>query len=194
MTLIIILMIIWILILVYFKKINMHFFFFVAGSVGFFCFSMYFFSDLMEQILQIAVSFCLFTIGKVTHLFSVYSKYYMICVYHDSQAISFFIDYECSGFIETLAYISILIFYPVYSMKKKSLYAVLGVAYIFTANLLRIFIICLIVKLFGTSMFFFSHTVFARILFFAFMVGLYYFVFTRSHILKQRVGNLTYVN
>jgi exosortase family protein XrtG len=115
----------------------------------------------------------------------------MITIYKGTEAISFFVDYECSGFIETLVYICLLSFYPVYSYFKRGILAIIGIVYIFISNIIRVFFICIIIKLFGNGMFFFSHTIFARVIFFTFMIILYYTVFTRPHILRQKVGNLS---
>lgn len=186
------LVLVWILAVIFLKKLNMHFFVFLIGSVGLFCFLMYIFTGYLEKYLAYGVTYCMGVIGKATGLFSAYSEYSMVMVQHRHQAVTFFVDYECSGLIEMLVYICLLVFYPIYRCKEKARLLVFGIVFIFVANVIRVFTICVIIRAFGNNMFFFSHTVFARILFFAFMLGLYYVVFTRPHILKQKVGDLTY--
>ena len=115
----------------------------------------------------------------------------MITVYFKSEAISFFVDYECSGIIEMLVFICLIIFYPIYSTKEKAKLVLVGTLYIFLANVIRVFAICLILKVFGPKLLFFSHTIFGRLLFFYLMIIIYYQVFTRPHILRQKVGNLS---
>lgn len=188
----IILFIIWILLLLLLTKLRLRFFVFILGCVGLFCFMMYLGKDTAEQYLEYAVTYCIWIIANATKLFHAFPDYSMVTSYYMSEAISFFIDYECSGFIEILVYISLLSFYPVYRLKRKLLLAFIGTLYIFISNIIRVFTICTIIKYFGPNLFFFSHTVFARVLFFSLMVGLYYVVFTKPHILKQKVGNMTY--
>jgi exosortase family protein XrtG len=183
----------WILILIFLHRQGMHFFKFIAGSVGLFLILMNFGTGFADKQLEYAVTWCLWLIGRFTGMYGTFPDYSLVTVYRGLQAVSFIVDYECSGFIEMLVYICLLTFYPVYGPLKKLFYGVGGMLFIFAANIFRIFIICLIIKVFGTQMFFFSHTVFARIIFFMLTVLLYYYVFTRPHILKQKVGDLTYV-
>ncbi|WP_427340121.1 exosortase family protein XrtG [Caloranaerobacter sp. DY30410] len=185
-----ILLIVWCFILFFFQKLNMHFFKFLAGSIGLFCFSMYFGLNYTEKILEYSVTFLVSYIGKMFKLCIAYPKYSHITVYYCNQAISFLVDYECSGFVETLVYISLLWFYPVFTFFKKIIYTFLGTIYILLANVLRVSFICILIKFAGPRIMFFSHTIFARILFFMLIVILYYYVFTKPHILNLKVGNL----
>ena len=185
-------LIIWIILLLVFRKVKIYFFFFLLGSIGLFGFLMFFGMSVVEKYLEFTVTYVLWEIGSVTHLYKAFPDYSMITVYHRVQAISFYIDYECSGYIEMLVYFCLLMFYPVYHLWNKILFSVLGIIYIFLSNVIRVFFICLITKLLGSGVFFLSHTVFARVLFFFLMVILYYTVFTKPHILKQKVGNMSY--
>lgn len=182
----------WILILLLLRKLKIYFFIFVIGSVGLFFLLMYVGKDYLEKTLEYAVTYCMWLIGNKTGLFTAYPDYSLITSYFRREAVSFFVDYECSGFIEILVYICLLAFYPVYKIKGKILLSFVGIVYIFISNVIRVFIICTVIKLLGPSVFFFSHTIIARVLFFTLTVTLYYVVFTRPHILLQKVGNLTY--
>jgi exosortase family protein XrtG len=186
-----VLLALWILLLLLFRKLNIYFFVFLVGSVGLFCFSMYFGIDNLEKYLEYGVTYGVYLVGKITGFCTAYPEYSMITVYYNSQALSFFVDYECSGLIEMLIYICLLLFYPLYSYTMRAIYAIMGAIYIFLANIVRVFVICTIARFLGPSMFFISHTVIARIMFFIFMVVLYYTVFTKPHILRQKVGDLT---
>jgi exosortase family protein XrtG len=183
---------VWITLLLVFKKVKIYFFFFLFGSIGMFGFLMYFGMSTVEKYLEYSVTYVIWIIGNLSGLYKAFPEYSMITSYHKVQAVSFFVDYECSGFIEMLVYVCLLMFYPVYHFWNKILFSIIGIIYIFICNVIRVFFICLITKLFGSGLFFFSHTIFARVLFFFFMVILYYVVFTKPHILKQRVGNMSY--
>lgn len=182
----------WIFFLWIFWKHKMHFYVFILGTVGTFGFLMFIGQNTFQILLQYGVTYCTGILGKVFGLYQAYPKYSMITVYFKTEAISFFVDYECSGVIEILVYICLLMFYPIYSVKEKIKLIPMGVCYIFLANIFRVFVICSVLKVFGPSLIFYTHTIFARILFFFMMIILYYYVFTRPHILRQKVGNLRY--
>lgn len=181
---------IWVMLLLIFRKTKMHFFMFITGCVGLFGILMYLGRNLVDIWMEYAVAFGMGIIGDITGILSVFPEYRMITVYHGPQAISFLVDYECSGFIETLVFISIIAFYPVYGAAQKFLLALTGTLYVFFSNIIRVFIICVLIRIFGTSIFFISHTIFARLVFFILMIIMFYYVFTRPHILSQRVGEL----
>lgn len=188
----VILFVVWIVILIALKRLKLHFFVFIIGCVGLFCFLMFLGRSTAEQYLEYALTYCMRFVGKITGLFDAYSEYSLISVHYKHEAVSFFVDYECSGFIEILVYVCLLLFYPIYRFKGKVFLSLAGGLYIFVCNIIRVFVICLIVKLFGPNLFYLSHTIFARILFFGLTVCLYYVVFTRPHIINQKVGNMTY--
>lgn len=187
-----ILFVLWVIILLVFRKVKIPFFVFLFGSIGLFGFLMFLGLDFVEKYLEYLVTWAVGLIGQITGLYKAFPEYSMITAYHQTQAVSFFVDYECSGFIETLVYVCLLMFYPVYRFGSKLILVMIGVIYIFIANVIRVFFICMITKFFGSQLFFISHTILARVIFFFFMVVIYYVVFTRPHILKQKVGNMSY--
>jgi len=194
MLIILLIIAVWILFLLLIRKLKIYFFVFVVGSIGLFCILMYIGRGTVEKYLEHAVTYSMYLISKATDIYVAHPEYSMLTVYYNSQAVSFFVDYECSGFIESIVYLSLLTFYPIYRWKRKIFLGIAGTLYIFISNIIRVFIICVIIKKFGPSLFFFSHTVFARVLFFFLMVGLYYVVFTMAHILRQKVGRIGYEN
>lgn len=183
---------IWICLLLTFSKYKMHFYKFIFGSVGAFGFLMFIGQNTFQTFLQYTVTYLTGILGKALNLYQTYPNYSMVTIYFRSEAISFFVDYECSGVVEMLVFICLLVFYPIYSAKEKVKLMFLGVIYIYIANVIRVFMICLILKIFGPQWLFFTHTIFARLLFFFMMIIIYYYVFTRPHILRQKVGNLSY--
>lgn len=192
MILSILIFLIWIFFIWISSKYKMHFYKFILGSVGAFGFLMLIGQGTIQALLQYAVTYSTGILGKMLNIYQSYPEYSMITVYYKYEAISFFVDFECSGIIEMLVFICLLMFYPIYSMKEKLRLMLLGSIYIFLANVFRIFVICSILKAFGPQLIFFTHTIFARLLFFFMMIILYYRVFTRPHILRQKVGNLGY--
>lgn len=184
--------VLWVAVLMVFTKTKMGFFKFVVGSVGAFVLLMYFGRYSIEKYLQYYLSYLLGLFGDYTGLFVVQPKFSMITAYSGPNVVSFFIDYECSGFVEIVVYVCLVAFYPIYGLWERIKYSLYGAAYIFGCNFIRVVLICILVKVFGMKIFFFAHTILARIMFFAFMVILYYKVFTKPHILRQKVGGLKY--
>ena len=97
-----------------------------------------------------------------------------------------------AGVIEMLAFLALLWFFPVYDKYERVVVSMIGVMAIFLANVLRIFFICLLVHIWGIDMYFFAHTIFARILFYGCTVFLYFYVFTKPQIVRQKVGAFRY--
>ena len=69
----------------------------------------------------------------------------------DAGAITLQIDFECSGILEIMAYLSLLLFFRAYTKYERGILSVLGTAYIILANALRIIAICVIIHYFGMS-------------------------------------------
>lgn len=181
---------VWLYLLFKLKQLNMKFFKFIVGSVGLFCLLMYIGREWAEKHLEFLITYIVSYFVKHYALFIVQIKYSMITVYYKKEAMTFFVDYECSGIIEILVFISLVVFYPLYTSAEKIKRMFMGVVYICLANVFRILLICIIIGNLGPSVFYLTHTVFARIMFFLLMIVLYYKTFTEPHILKQKVGKL----
>lgn len=106
--------------------------------------------------------------------------------------ISLYVDFECGGVIEILVFISLVWFFAVYSVKEKFALSAVGVLWIMAANIIRLFSICLIINWFGNESYYVAHTIVGRLLFYALSIILYFYVFTRAQIRKQRVGEFGY--
>jgi exosortase family protein XrtG len=132
-------------------------------------------------------------VGKLTGSFSTYFKYGIIFVTaKDGTSITLKVDMECSGVIEIMAFLCLLIFYRVYSVSERIIVGVAGFVYLVLCNALRITIICLAVHFFGTSAFYIVHTFIGRIVFYVLSVILYFYVFTKPQVIQMKVGNFTY--
>ena len=128
----------------------------------------------------------------MTGFYESYSEYSMLFVQHGSEAISLCIDYECSGIIEMMAYVSMLAFFRVYDWMQRIILSVLGCMMIFFANIIRLFVICTTIYYFGNDAYYIAHTIVGRIIFYALSVILYYYIFTKSQIVKQKIGGFHY--
>ncbi len=182
----------WVWFLMNLRKNNLHFYFFMLGSIGLFVISMYYFSSVLEGQLTYLVSLLLQVISKWVPIFELFPEYGMINVQHFQETISFFIDYECSGFIETLVFVSLLMFYPLYSVVSKSVYSMIGIFFIMAANAMRITVICGIVKVFGANSFFIAHTLVARVFFFYFDIDPLLYCFYKTAYFESKSRRLIY--
>lgn len=180
----------WGFFLILFKNAKMNFFKFLVGSIGLFTISMIFFLPYLEGNLNTSISNTLNEISKHTSYFQVFKDNSIISIETKSGIVSILIDYECSGIIEMLVFTSLSLFFPFGGTIRKILLTIVGNIYIYFANIIRVLFIIFVTKTFGAETFYLAHTILARILFFIFMIILYYFVFTYTHLKYQKVGEI----
>lgn len=188
----IILFIIWVYIISVLIRAKLYFFKFLIGSVGAFFFMLVFLQQYVIGGLTTSLTAVCGVVGDVTGYFKAYYEYALIFISTANSSVSMYIDYECSGVIEIFAFAALLWFFPLYNVLEKIMYNIIGILWIFTANVLRVLIICVIVHHYGDSMFYFAHTIFGRIVFYILSIILYFHVFTKSQIKRQKVGNISY--
>lgn len=110
----------WIYILSVLKRSKLDFWYFIIGSVGMFVFYMVLLEPVLTVPLQKAVAAVAGVLGDATGMFTSYFQQGILFVSCDTGAISMYIDYECSGIIEIGAYLSLLMFFGVYSVQEKN--------------------------------------------------------------------------
>ncbi|URZ04261.1 exosortase family protein XrtG [Clostridium felsineum] len=187
-----ILFILWLYIISVLTRAKLYFFKFLIGSVFLFFFILITFQKEGVDILTLWITTVSGILGGVTGYFKSFPDYGFIFISSLNSNISMYIDYECSGIIEVFAYLSLLWFFPLYNVLEKIMYSITGFLWMFFANILRIFIICSIVHFYGDSMFYFAHTIFGRIIFYVLSIILYFHIFTKAQIKRQKVGNISY--
>lgn len=183
---------VWLYLLWVFHRAKLDFFKFLAGSVGLFIFMMLWLQPILTVPLTKLVAATSGLIGEVTGMYDSYFQYSMLFISQPEGSISLYVDYECSGIIEILAFTALLWFFPVYNILEKFVVNIVGILWIFLANILRIFTICTLVYFMGNEIFFFAHTILGRLIFYGLSIALYFYVFTRSQIIRQKVGNFKY--
>mgnify|MGYP000649290226 FL=1 len=183
---------VWIYLLSVFTRGKLYFYQFIWGSVGLFVFMMMWIQPVAIRPLTNLACSAAGVAGRMTGFYESYSEYSMLFVQHGSEAISLCIDYECSGIIEMMAYVSMLAFFRVYDWMQRIILSVLGCMMIFFANIIRLFVICTTIYYFGNDAYYIAHTIVGRIIFYALSVILYYYIFTKSQIVKQKIGGFHY--
>lgn len=186
--------IIWLYVLRVLKKSNLNFWHFVWGSAGLFIFMMVYLRPVLTQPLARVVAALSGIPGNLFGIYSTYFKYGIIFISSGQESISLLIDFECSGIIEIMAFVSLLLFFNVYSRTEKVIVGLTGVSALILGNALRIVLICLIIHFCGVSSYYVAHAFVGRIAFYAISVVIYFYVFTRPQIIKQRVGGFQYAD
>lgn len=90
------------------------------------------------------------------------------------------IDLECSGLLEMAVLSGLLLFYPAWSAFKRAWLVLLGLLATGVANVVRVLSIILILHTVGKRSIFVAHTIAGRLIFFALVAGLYWWVLTRG--------------
>lgn len=180
----------WIVGIRLFSKTKMNFFRFLIGSIGMFTLGMLFILPYFQGYLNRMIANSLDVISFYTKYFEVYKTDCIVTATTKNGIVSILIDYECSGIIEMLVFTSLSVFFPFGGLIRKVVCTLLGNIYIFLTNIIRILFIVFMTKTFGVNIYYLAHTLFARLLFFGFMLILYYAVFTSTHLKYQRVGDI----
>ncbi|MCM1253730.1 MAG: exosortase family protein XrtG [Clostridium sp.] len=189
-----VLFIAWIYILTVFKRRKLEFFYFLTGSIGTFLFSFALLRNVLTEILTTLTCFLTGILGNALGIFKAYTSHSILFVENADGPISLYVDFECGGVIEILVFISLVWFFAVYNVKEKFGISIIGIVWIIVANIIRLFSICVIINQFGNESYYVAHTIVGRLIFYALSIILYFYVFTRAQIRKQRVGEFGYDN
>lgn len=184
----------WLFLLRVLDKSKLNFWRYLIGSAGAFILMLVFLQPLVLEPLSRIVALLASLPGKLAGIYSSHYKYGVIFVDTAIGAVSLKIDFECSGIIEIMAYVSLLLFYRVYTVYERICVGVIGVVALVLANALRITVICLMIYFGGVDVYFIAHSIVGRIVFYALSILLYFYVFTKPQIIKQRVGSFRYDN
>ncbi len=185
-------MAIWLFLLRVLNKSKLNFWHFLVGSTGAFVLMLVFLQPILAQPLARIVALLAGLPGKIGDIYSAHYKYGVIFIESAAGVISLKIDFECSGIIEIIAYLSLLMFYRVYTVYERIYVGVLGVVAMALANALRITVISVIIYFGGVDLYHIAHTFIGRFVFYGLSVILYFYVFTKPQIIKQKVGSFRY--
>lgn len=121
-------------------------------------------------------------IGETTGMCTIMNHYGLVSINNPTGPLTMSIDYECSGIIETTAFVSLVAFFPIFKRTERAFFGLLGVLWIYLANVLRLGLVIVICHYYGGSAFFLAHSILGRMLFYVLVIMLYYNVFTYSQI------------
>ena len=109
----------WLYILWATDRAKLQFWHFIAGCMGLFIFLMILVRPVMTEPLARAVAAMAGLFGELTGSFTPYYKYGILFVEATGGAMTLQIDFECSGIVEIMAFLSLLIFYRVYKISER---------------------------------------------------------------------------
>ncbi len=184
--------VVWAYVLTVFKRKNMSAFWFIWGVMGAFSLTFILFKDILAEGCAKCLEYLLLGVQHFCTFYDVYPTYNIVFVNSKESAISLFIDYECSGAIEVLVLMSIILFFPKLSVLRRIIYIVLGFIYTMLANGLRMFAIAFAISKMGSRAYYMAHSVVGRIVFYILTVLLYFYMFTWQQIRTQITGRFAY--
>lgn len=181
--------ILWIYLLNVLKRNRMSAFFFILGGIGFFFIilglSKPYWVFLLSHIVVMGTSF----FWSWTHWVQGNPMHNFLYIFDFRSSISISIDYECSGIIESCAYVSLVLFFPAYSRKEKLLYSLIGLIWIYFTNIIRLSVVIIVVHFLGVKAFYLSHSILGRVVFYISILILYYKIFTYTQVTKNSIIN-----
>ena len=182
----------WVWLLRVLRKAGLKFWRYLLGSCGIFLIILVLVRPWIVLPLARLIAAIAGIFGKVTGFYQAYYRYGVIFIESLNGAITVNIDLECSGFIEISAFISLLSFYGIYNIPERIYIGVVGTLYTMLTNALRIAVICTMIHFLGTDYYYIAHTIVGRIVFYVLQVILYFFIFTKPHVLKMKTGDFGY--
>lgn len=184
--------IVWAYVLSVLTRAKLPFWHFIVGAFGLFILLMFFVRPWATEPLAQVVAAIAGAVGSITRTFEAYFLFGVIFIDSGTGAITLQIDFECSGIIEVLAYVSLLTFFQVYSRKERLLVGILGTLFIILANALRMIVISEMIYFGGPDMYYVAHSLVGRVVFYVLTVLLYFYVFTKPQIVRMKVGRFSY--
>ena len=188
----VLIVVLWVYILWVLRRAELHAWRFLWGSMGLFIILMLTVQPWLTQPLARCVSAMSGFVGRLSGADTAYFKYGILFIPTAESSVTLQVDFECSGIIEIMAFLSLLAFFNVYRNSEKVLVGLLGFAYIMVCNALRITLICWSVHLLGVEAYYIMHTFVGRIVFYLLSVWLYFYVFTKPQVVQMKVGRFSY--
>ena len=104
----VIVLVLWIYILTVLKRGKLDFWYFITGSIGLFVFMLIKIEPVVLAPLQKSVSAVAGMFGDMTGIYEGYFNKNIVFISTGDANLSMYIDYECSGIVEMLAFLSLL--------------------------------------------------------------------------------------
>lgn len=102
------------------------------------------------------------------------------------------VDYECSGLMESIVYLGLLWFFPLYTWQQRVKWTVLGLGWLALANIGRLTVVAMLLATQGSAAFWWAHALVGRGLFYGLIIPLYYYVFTKAQLTRPGTVRFNY--
>ena len=175
----------WLYLVSILKRAHLTAFYFIAGSVGSFFILIALADPYWVWFMTHAVINVVKLLGETFGWCHVMTKYGIVYITNANNPVMMTIDYECSGIIESTAFLALVMFYPIYDRAAKVFYGWFGLIWIYLANVLRLLIVIGLVHFGGAGWYYWAHSFIGRLVFYALVIILYYNVFTYSQLSKS---------
>lgn len=179
---------IWVYILSVFKRGGLIAFYFLLGSFGLFIIFSFLTKMYFVWLLGRIIAEGLDYLSNLIPGYLIHVSNNMVLI-NGIKGTYIPISYEYSGAIEIFAFESLLIFFPIYTNIEKVIIGVSGGFGILLANIIRLLLIIIVIRIFG-SRYFIIGSIISRLLLYIVMVILYYYVFTKPQIIRGWTENL----
>lgn len=176
---------IWFYLLSVMRRSKLSAFYFILGSIGLFYLLILFSRPYWVWFLTQLVIKTVDLFGSIPNVTEEFSKYSLIVIHSAKEQMSLYVDYECSGVIETSAFLGLLSFYPLYNRQEKVFFGILGILWIFVSNVLRLLFVVAFVHFGGSDVYFLAHSILGRLFFYGLVITLYYHTFTYSQVARS---------
>lgn len=189
-TLSLILMIIFIILIILFHIKKMTVLKFFIGTFFGFISTIYFARIFLEQIFNNLNIYILNFLTINSKNIIVTNGSNIVELFSGVESFKYYLNHESSAIIETLVFINILIFYPIFIKQpiRKLITILIGFISIILFNVFRILIMSNLMVLFGFEYFFIINIVFSRIIFIILNIALFYSLITYPHLEVQKAG------
>jgi exosortase family protein XrtG len=172
--------VVWLYILSILKRAHLSAFHFIVGSGGLFFILIAISNPYWVWFFTHAVINGIKFLGGMTGMSSVMTHYGMVSILNAHAPVTMAIDYECSGIIETVAFISLIVFLPLFNRYERVFFSIIGILWVYMANVIRLMTVITMVHFGGGGIFFLAHSIVGRLVFYVLVIILYYQVFTYS--------------
>ncbi|ANZ59916.1 exosortase family protein XrtG [Secundilactobacillus paracollinoides] len=174
--------VVWLYALSILKRAGLSAFHFIVGSAGLFFILISLSDPYWIWFFTHAVINGVKWVGDVTGMCDVMNRYGLVAINNPTQPVMMSIDYECSGIIETTAYIGMVAFSPMYNSVERVFFGVVVTLWIYGANVIRLTVVVTIVHFMGGGQYYLAHTIIGRLVFYTLVIAMYYNVFTYTQV------------
>ncbi|PKM76544.1 MAG: exosortase family protein XrtG [Firmicutes bacterium HGW-Firmicutes-15] len=183
--------VLWILIAYYLHNHRIWLFYYIWTAVGFTFIAILLLRSsnveyAVEQATGLFLHYSLGLIGIKTFIFDKAPGTVLVLLALENSWTCIDIDIECSGLLESCVLLGLLMFYPTLTLAKRFQYACIGVISLFVVNLIRLITVVLTLNFGGRDTMFIAHTLVGRLVFFALIIMVYWYLFTRPSLAKVR--------